>query len=499
MPNNKHITVDQTIEVLGDLQTKADARFRNKTTPIAESDLATALATKVNGKADAATTLAGYGITDAYTKTETDAAIAAELSSTYKAAGSLAPAGILSSLLVAANDGKVYNITGSFTTTSDFVEGAGATHPAGTNIVVVDTDTTGSTPTYKFDVLSGFVDLSGYQEALTEGDGIDIDSSTNTISLDLGTGPIYSNNGGTLGINTQAPLEVDQLQDGEFLVLKFEDDVLRLSSDNELKVGLSDGIGSDNSGLTINIDSSNSNGLSVTSSGLALAEADSSTTGALSSADWDMFNSKQDTMSAGDGIDITSDEISVEIDSLDGNGLSVSSSGLALAVADNNTTGALSYEDFGTFWGKQNPLIEGDGITITGEYSDNIAVLISNNANGLSASSAGLALDTASSSATGALTSTDWSTFNGKQDALSAGTGINSTSFASGTIAVDGDITAYTGTGAVDVTNHVISVGAATQSAAGTMSAADKTKLDGIEDATSTDIAAIKATIWPSA
>lgn len=39
---------------------------------IAESDLATALATKINGKADSATTLAGYGITDAYTKTETD-------------------------------------------------------------------------------------------------------------------------------------------------------------------------------------------------------------------------------------------------------------------------------------------------------------------------------------------------------------------------------------------------------------------------------------------
>lgn len=39
---------------------------------VAESDLATALATKINGKADSATTLAGYNIADAYTKTETD-------------------------------------------------------------------------------------------------------------------------------------------------------------------------------------------------------------------------------------------------------------------------------------------------------------------------------------------------------------------------------------------------------------------------------------------
>jgi hypothetical protein len=39
---------------------------------VAESDLATALASKINGKADSATTLAGYNIADAYTKTETD-------------------------------------------------------------------------------------------------------------------------------------------------------------------------------------------------------------------------------------------------------------------------------------------------------------------------------------------------------------------------------------------------------------------------------------------
>ena len=45
---------------------------------VAESNLATALATKINGKADAATTIAGYGITDAYTSTETDTLLAAK-------------------------------------------------------------------------------------------------------------------------------------------------------------------------------------------------------------------------------------------------------------------------------------------------------------------------------------------------------------------------------------------------------------------------------------
>ena len=41
---------------------------------VAETDLAAALATKINGKADAATTLAGYGIGNAYTKTEANTA-----------------------------------------------------------------------------------------------------------------------------------------------------------------------------------------------------------------------------------------------------------------------------------------------------------------------------------------------------------------------------------------------------------------------------------------
>lgn len=91
---------------------------------------------------------------DVYTKSEIDG----KLSSTYKPAGSLAPNALVSSLLTAENLGKVYNITGSFSTTSDFVEGAGATHPVGTNVAVVDVGTTNS-PSYKFDVLAGFIEI----------------------------------------------------------------------------------------------------------------------------------------------------------------------------------------------------------------------------------------------------------------------------------------------------------------------------------------------------
>lgn len=90
------------------------------------------------------------------TASDVETAINAKISSTYKASGSVAFANLPS--LTSANEGKVYNVTDSFTTTSDFVEGAGKTYPAGTNVVIINI----SGSTYKYDVLSGFVDLSGY-------------------------------------------------------------------------------------------------------------------------------------------------------------------------------------------------------------------------------------------------------------------------------------------------------------------------------------------------
>ena len=144
---------------------------------VAKADLASALASEIEGKADSATSLAGYGIVDAYTKTETDNKISEAQSSLLKPGGSLAASGIVSALLIAGNLGKVYNITENFTTSADFVEGAGKKHPAGTNIYVVDVDTTGETPTYKFDVLAG-----EYGVATEEGNGLM--SATDKAKLD---------------------------------------------------------------------------------------------------------------------------------------------------------------------------------------------------------------------------------------------------------------------------------------------------------------------------
>ncbi|MDD5293119.1 MAG: hypothetical protein PHW40_02250, partial [Candidatus Izemoplasmatales bacterium] len=73
------------------------------------------------------------------------------ISSVYKFGGTLTSSQIVSGLLIGDNEGKVYNISEDFTTTTDFVEGADVEHSEGTNIVVVDT----GGETYKFDVLSG--------------------------------------------------------------------------------------------------------------------------------------------------------------------------------------------------------------------------------------------------------------------------------------------------------------------------------------------------------
>lgn len=106
---------------------------------------------KIVNKADKATTLQGYGITDAYTKTEVDG----KLSSVYKPAGNVLFANLPTPS--AANLGNVYNMMDAFTTDERFVASEPTHYPIGTNVVVIQVENS-----YYFDVLAGFVDLSGY-------------------------------------------------------------------------------------------------------------------------------------------------------------------------------------------------------------------------------------------------------------------------------------------------------------------------------------------------
>lgn len=105
-------------------------------------------------KADTATTLEGYGISDAYTKTATDAAIKkavdTAVAGVYKIKGSIAFAKLPTQGMVA---GDVYNITDDFTTTAAFVEGAGKQCKAGSNVVYTADG---------WDVMAGTYDFSDF-------------------------------------------------------------------------------------------------------------------------------------------------------------------------------------------------------------------------------------------------------------------------------------------------------------------------------------------------
>ena len=82
----------------------------------------------------------------------------AKVSTVYKPQGSVLFSSLVVGLLVAANSGFVYNITDAFTTNENFVEGAGKSHSAGTNVVIIE-----HSGNYKFDVLGGTVDLTPYE------------------------------------------------------------------------------------------------------------------------------------------------------------------------------------------------------------------------------------------------------------------------------------------------------------------------------------------------
>jgi len=88
-------------------------------------------------------------------KADVAAAVNAKVSSAYKPGGSVTFASLPE--LSEANLGVMVNVTDKFATTDSFVEGAGIEYPAGTNVAVVKVG-----EAYKYDAMSGIVDLTGY-------------------------------------------------------------------------------------------------------------------------------------------------------------------------------------------------------------------------------------------------------------------------------------------------------------------------------------------------
>ena len=105
------------------------------------------------------------GSTDLVESGAVKEAIDAAVSSAYHHAGTKTVAQLTHDLLVAANEGNVYNITDSGTTTSDFIEGIGKTIDEGSNVGICKVG-----DVYMFDLLSGFVDTTNFvQKSQTSG------------------------------------------------------------------------------------------------------------------------------------------------------------------------------------------------------------------------------------------------------------------------------------------------------------------------------------------
>lgn len=92
-------------------------------------------------------------------------AIDTAVAAAYHHAGTKTVAQLTHDLLIAANEGNVYNITDSGTTTSDFIEGIGKQIDAGDNVGICKVGNV-----YMFDLLSGFVDTTNFvQKSQTTG------------------------------------------------------------------------------------------------------------------------------------------------------------------------------------------------------------------------------------------------------------------------------------------------------------------------------------------
>ena len=133
----------------------------NITVPTAVSDLTNDSNYQSSTEVSTAITTALANSGDPYMpESAIEAKIRSEVSGVYKPQGAIAFAELPS--LSASIEGYVYNITNSFTTTADFVEGAGHAHPAGMNVVCVEH----GTGVYMWDCLTGAVDLSAYWTSL---------------------------------------------------------------------------------------------------------------------------------------------------------------------------------------------------------------------------------------------------------------------------------------------------------------------------------------------
>lgn len=135
-------------------------------------------------------------------------AIDTAVSSAYHHAGTKTVAQLTHDLLVAANEGNVYNITDSGTTTSDFIEGIGKTIDEGSNVGICKVGNV-----YMFDLLSGFVDTSNFVQKSETVGLLNNDGTVNTTIEDTVAGHTTAIKEINTKVNTNTD-DITQLKSG---------------------------------------------------------------------------------------------------------------------------------------------------------------------------------------------------------------------------------------------------------------------------------------------
>jgi len=231
---------------------------------------------------------------------------------------------------------------------------------------------------------------------------------------------------------------------------------------------------------------------------IEVSQASTSTNGYLSSADWNTFNDKEPALTKGNLTETTSSILTIS-----GGTNAVIGSGTTIAVAQagSTTSGYLSSTDWGTFNAKADysfvtiavsgqtdvvadsasdtlTLVAGTGVTITTDAAGDSVTIAATGSGGTVTSIATssplsggpitstgtISITQSDASTDGYLSSTDWSTFNGKQNALTFG---NLTETTSSILTITG------GTGAVVGSGTTIAVTQASTSTSGFLSSVD--------------------------
>jgi len=151
---------------------------------------------------------------------------------------------------------------------------------------------------------------------------------------------------------------------------------------------------------------STANGLSILAQALSLGLASSGVTGALSGTDWTTFNAKEPALTKGNLSETTSSVLTISSGT---NAVIGTGTTIEVKQAGAAQSGYLSSTDWGTFNGKQGALSFGNLTETTSSV-----LTIGSGTGAVIGSGTTITVAQSGSGTSGYLSSTDWSTFNGK-------------------------------------------------------------------------------------